>query len=222
MASKPMKQKQMPVEDRRRGGGGDLADFADYVEKEQQKQQARQKEAATVTSTPAGLAAPSLGTASADPADEFDELSFIDNLGLNDDEASHAKLKDQLLRTAPGFDEMLKARLEEGRGETLFDLGYENSGDSMKFTKDQYDKAYVTLVEAAKKFHAECSILHTVNLGVESEPPSGKDDENPAGSANSKPPAGGDGCRSKVMVRQVPATMEDLLEIRVAVVGNGK
>jgi GTPase len=34
---------------------------------------------------------------------------------------------------------VLEARLEEGHGEMVFEVGFENNGDSMALTKDEWD-----------------------------------------------------------------------------------
>lgn len=133
-----------------------------------------------------------------------DELSFIDELGLSTDDAPRIKLRDLLLGVEPGLDVLLKRRLAEGRGEALFEFGYEDNGDPMGFTKEEYDTAFANLISLLGNLNAQCAILQGTN--VEGFEESTTDDK---------------GVRSKLMIRQVPKSMEDLLEIRVAVVGNG-
>jgi GTPase len=82
-------------------------------------------------------------------------------LGLSD-APSHARLKDLLLGTATEAENSLQllagiiqARIDEGQGETLFDLGQEDNGESMGFDIAQWNTAFTRLREAAE------TILHT-------------------------------------------------------------
>lgn len=102
-------------------------------------------------------------------------------------------------------------RIVEGFGEAVFELGFEYSGESMQLTKDEWKQAYNRLEGAAKKIRADCELLMTKNVGGDKE----------AESTATKP--GKDtGCTGKILIRQVPARVEDVIETRIAVVGNGE
>ena len=96
----------------------------------------------------------------------------------------------------------------EGNGETLFDLGQEDNGESMGFSKEQWDFALDRIRRAAKILQAECQILMTRNVGGLEE----------AETVNEKEKS----VTGKIMIRQEPETPEDVIETRIAVVGNGR
>ena len=100
---------------------------------------------------------------------------------------------------------MLEARLEEGHGETVFEVGFENNGDSMALSKEEWDAAIKRLIVAAGKVRADCQVLLTTGVGGDME-----------GTSVSADMA----CSGKVLIRQHPATVEDVIETRIAVVGN--
>ena len=102
---------------------------------------------------------------------------------------------------------VLQKRMLEGHGETLFDLGQEDNGETMAFSKEQWDVALDRIRRAANFLQADCRVLMTRNVGGEDE----------VGAANEKDK----GSSGKVMIRQAPETPEDVIETRIAVVGNG-
>lgn len=102
-------------------------------------------------------------------------------------------------------------RMKEGFGEAVFDLGFENSGESCQFTKDEWDNAYKKLNEAARAVRANCQLLMTKNIGGELEAAS-----TATNTLKEK------SCSGKVLIRQVPKNIEDVIETRIAVVGNGR
>jgi GTPase len=172
-----------------------LSEFADYVEKQQ------------------ALRYPSTATASASTSagEEHAELDHILN-GLDLADTSPAvRLKELLLThdedTLAKLVNLLETRIEEGHGETVFEIGFENNGDSMGLSKDEWDIALKRLKEAARKVRADCQVLLTKHVGGEEEAES---------AANEKEKD----CSGKVLVRQHPATVEDVIETRIAVVGN--
>jgi GTPase len=101
---------------------------------------------------------------------------------------------------------VLQRRLNEGNGETLFDLGQEDNGESMNFTKEQWDVALDRIRQATTMLRADCRILLTYNVGGPEE----------AETENERMK----GACGKIMIRQDPATVEDVIETRIAVVGN--
>ena len=103
--------------------------------------------------------------------------------------------------------DILQKRMLEGNGETLFDLGQEDSGDSMGFSKEQWDAALDRIRRAGAVLQAECRVLMTRNVGG--------DEEVEGLSEKDK------SCTGKIMIRQAPETPEDVIETRIAVVGNG-
>ena len=129
--------------------------------------------------------------------------------------STQARLRDVLLDTSDDEEVtlqqltgILEKRMVEGNGETLFDLGQEDHGESMRFSKEQWDVALDRLIRAAKFLRAECSIQMTRNVGGDLE----------VGPTNEKDKS----CTGKVMIRQTPETPEDVIETRIAVVGNGE
>ena len=100
----------------------------------------------------------------------------------------------------------MQTRIDEGHGETLFDLGLEDSGDSMGFTKEQWDQALARITEAARTLKADVRVLLTYNVGGTEELTS-KDPKDTS-------------AHGKVLIRQSPATPEEVIETRIAVVGN--
>jgi hypothetical protein len=177
--------------ERRRAGETALSKFAEYVE----QQQLRRKH-------PIAVDKPSAAT-----QEEHDELDILETLGLSD-ENEQFKLKEMLLH--PTHDnrtrlkELLSTRISEGRGEALFDIGTENNGESMCLTKEEYTTAFISVRDVSKDLNAGVKVLLTTNVGEETDV-----------ETTTKV------CSSKVLVRRRPDTMDELLEIRVAVVGNG-
>ena len=181
--------------ERRRAGETALSNFADYVEKQQRQRQYPGAKGAEPSS---------VATAT---QDEHDELDILETLGLSD-ESEQIKLKELLVDPAGNnrtrLKELLASRMDEGRGETLFDIGIENNGESMGLTLDEYNGAMEAVTQAAKDLKAGVSVLLTKNTGAATDVES----------------ASKDAC-AKAMVRRQPASIDELLEIRVAVVGNG-
>ena len=95
----------------------------------------------------------------------------------------------------------------EGNGETLFDLGQEDNGDSMGFSKEQWDVALDRIRRAGAVLQAESRVLMTRNVGGDEEVESSSEKDK--------------SCTGKIMIRQAPETPEDVIETRIAVVGNG-
>ncbi|KAK1690006.1 elongation factor Tu GTP binding domain-containing protein [Colletotrichum godetiae] len=194
MTSKSIKS--LPHEKRK--GEAALSDFAEYVEKQQALRypSAKPADVSKVTETPEHQHA------------ELDEL--FDNLDLAEPTPS-VRLKDLLLGTDDDtlqkLEGVLQERILEGHGEAVFELGFENNGESMGLSMDQWTAAYARLQEAAKSIRADCRTLITKNVGGDVEAPSaqsGKDSH----------------CSGKIMIRQTPTTVEDVIETRIAVVGN--
>jgi GTPase len=105
--------------------------------------------------------------------------------------------------------DVIGERLVEGHGEAVFDIGFEANNDSMKLTRQEWDTALSRFTDAAKRLRADCDLLLTKNVGgdVEAESvASGKDKDTD--------------CSGKVLVRQAPQTAEEVIETRIAVVGN--
>lgn len=172
-----------------------MSDFAEFVE----KQQALRYPAAS---------------ASTQPTTEYHkELDILDSLNFDEsepqvplrelllpstehDEASQAKLAEHVAK-----------RLAEGHGEAMFDLGFENSGDSMRLTRVEWDVALARLEDAAKKQRADCNVLLTKNVGGPKE----------AGStaAGNEIKDKDKDCTGKILIRQRPRrwSMSSRLEL---------
>lgn len=105
---------------------------------------------------------------------------------------------------------MLLDRIQEGLGEAVFELGYENNGDSMNLTLDEWNAAYARLEQAAESLNAKCQLLLTHNVGGDAEAASTV--------AN---PGKNKSCSGKVLIRRASPKVEETIETRIAVVGNG-
>ena len=176
-----------------------LSDFADYVQKQQEKSR------------------PFIGNGNTNGAksvlEEHDELDIIDSLGLAE-ESTAIRLKHVLLDRSDAENSIkqlttyVKNRLGEGHGEMLFDLGLEDNGDTMGFTRDSWEFSLKRLEDIADKLKADTRVLMTRNVG---------NGEEEVGPRDAKDTA----CSGKVMVRQRPQNVDDVIETRIAVVGNG-
>lgn len=156
-------------------------------------------------------------TSKPDRVEHHEELDILDSLNLGDSEPQ-VPLRELLL--APADDataqqklaEHIQERLLEGHGEAVFDLGFENNGESMRLTRDEWDIALKRLKETAKKARADCDILLTKNVGGDVEA-----DSTAAGNQSKETD-----CTGKLLLRQAPSTIEEVIETRIAVVGNGE
>jgi GTPase len=101
---------------------------------------------------------------------------------------------------------VVQARLSEGHGETIFELGQEDNGDWMGFDKQQWEFAVKRLEEAAGAINAACRVLLTYNVGGPEE----------AESKNERIKS----AYGKVLIRREAGSVEEVIETRVAVVGN--
>ena len=187
-----------------------LSDFADYVQKQQSLRRHPQDNDSAYAS--ASQSAPSTIT------EDHAELDILDSLGLSD-ENTHVKLKHLFLDTGKDSDEsvalltgVLNGRLEEGHGECLFDLGIEDSGDSMALTLAEWEAALTRVRTAADGLGADCKLLITKGVGGPEE----AEDDAAAPAKKEK------GCSGKVILRRRPASVDDVIETRIAVVGNGE
>jgi hypothetical protein len=193
-----------------------LSDFADYVEKQQALRYPSKHKEAAATAGPSTTAS---NDATADPNHHAELDDILDALDLSDS-APRVSLRRLLLGGGGGSSDennedetmqklvsVVSERLDEGHGEALFEIGFENDGEPMHLVKEEWDVAYGRLQAAARKLNADCQLLLTKNVGgdVEASSPTGKDKD----------------CSGKVLIRQVPATVEEVIETRIAVVGNG-
>ncbi|XDG01001.1 hypothetical protein ABKA04_000616 [Annulohypoxylon sp. FPYF3050] len=193
--------KQLPHE--RRKGEAALSDFAEFVEKQQALRYPSTK---PTTSTDA---------AGSDQAEHHEELDILDSLNLGESKP-RVPLRDLLL--APDDDataqqklsDHINERLSEGHGEAVFDLGFENNGESMRLTREEWDIALNRLKETAKQARGDCDILLTKNVGGDAE----------AESTKTGNPGKDTDCTGKILIRQAPSTIENVIETRIAVVGN--
>lgn len=183
-----------------------MSDFAEYVEKQQYKQPYPGK-ASSVAPSDSGYSTQSTTT------EDHAELDILDTLNLSETSA-HLRLRDLLLDTSAEAEDtllqlsnLLQSRILEGHGETLFDLGQEDNGESMGFTKEEWDVSVDRIRRAANMLNADCRILMTRNVGGDEE----------VGALNEKDK----GASGKIMIRQRPETAEEVIETRIAVVGNG-
>lgn len=118
-------------------------------------------------------------------------------------------LRDMFLgENEDALEDMLRRRIEEGGGETVFHLGFESNADSMALTPDEWAVAYARLEGAAGKAGAACRLLYTKNVGGDDEVGGGEKSKDKD-------------CSGKILIRKIPATADENIETRVVVVGNG-
>lgn len=184
-----------------------MSEFADYVEK-QQSQRAYAGHAYSAAPSDSGYATES--TVNEDHA----ELNIIDTLNLSE-KSAQVRLKELLLddsedadNTLEQLSKILQNRLLEGHGEALLDLGQEDNGESMAFSRKQWDHALHRIRRAAGSLQADCTVLMTRNVGGSEEVESVNEKDKSA--------------TGKLLIRQNPETIEDVIETRIAVVGNGR
>ena len=164
---------------------------------------------------PAGPASASESTAASNQIEHHEELDILDTLDFETSEP-RVPLRDLLLAPADDekarskLSEIINERLQEGHGEAVFDLGFENNGDSMHLTRQEWDPALARLEEIAQNSHANCDVLLTKGVGGKAEA------ESTARGKETKD------CTGKVLIRQYPINVEDVIETRIAVVGNGE
>ncbi|KAK4861042.1 hypothetical protein LT330_003958 [Penicillium expansum] len=188
-------------EERKRGEVA-LSEFAEYADKQQAHRSGQ------VAPSDSGYSTASVSRDLEDHA----ELDILDQLGLSDAPQT-AKLKDLLLGTGDAIEDnlqmlagTLQTRIDEGHGETIFDLGLEDGGESMGFDLDQWKTALQRLREAAETIPAHCRVLLTYNVGGPEESPVTNDRVQ--------------GSWGKVLVRHHADNIEEMAELRIAVVGN--
>ncbi|KAJ5098555.1 GTP-binding protein 1 [Penicillium argentinense] len=190
-------------EERKRGEIA-LSEFAEYAE----KQQAHRSVA--VAPSDSGY---STGAASTSrDVEDHAELEILDQLGLSDTPRT-IKLKELLLGTGEATEASLQDlagaiqnRIDEGHGETVFDLGLEDGGETMGFDLPHWETALQRLREAAETIPAHCRILLTYNVGGPKESTVKNDRIK--------------GAWGKVLIRQDWSNVEEMGELRIAVVGN--
>ena len=160
MASKQIKQ--LPHE--RRKGEAALSDFAEYVEQQQAlRYPSSARAAATSTAT-------TIADVGSDHHEELDDI--LDSLDLSDP-APRVRLRDLLLASSDDTGafqrlvDILQEKLRESHGEAVFEVGFENNGDCMKLTKEDWAVALKRIEDAAKKLNAACRVLLTKNVGGE-------------------------------------------------------
>ncbi|KAK6440560.1 hypothetical protein LTR95_003207 [Oleoguttula sp. CCFEE 5521] len=198
------KQGQLSAQERRAGESA-LSDFADYV----QQQQALRKPGVATSNGSNGTngAAPA-------PKHEHAELDILDTLDLGDDKPKvrirHLLLNDDAETKEESIAQLrslIEARLDEGHGECLFDVGLEDSGDSQNLSEAEWDAALARIRTLLEVLKADWKILMTKNV-----PGSTVDVGNETKREK--------GCVGKVMIRRRPKDLDDTIETRIAVVGN--
>jgi GTPase len=106
------------------------------------------------------------------------------------------------------FVEHIKDRLVEGHGEVLLDVGLEDNGDSMGFSKENWQFALARIDTVCEQLKADYKLLMTRNVGGDVE----------VGPRDAKET----GLSGKMILRKRPENVDDVIETRIAVVGNGE
>ncbi|KAG9325261.1 hypothetical protein KVV02_000009 [Mortierella alpina] len=186
--------------------------------------------------TAAKGSAPSTTTdpAPASSLDDFDLNDMDDPLAGFEAQRSGIKdlsLKEQFLNptesNVESLQTLLAARIREGSGETLFEIGVEEDGTPMKLNDTEYQTALSTVRTAAAAVGAEVAVMFEKSAGDSTAPSipdsQDKDTSSILTESSVSPAADADQSLFKssyVMVRKTPKSVEELLELRVAVVGN--
>jgi GTPase len=90
----------------------------------------------------------------------------------------------------------------------LFDVGLEDNGDSMGFSKETWESALERIQTVCEQLKADYKLLMTRNVGGDVE----------VGPRDAKET----GASGKMILRQRPESVDDVIETRIAVVGNGE
>ncbi|KAI9269249.1 P-loop containing nucleoside triphosphate hydrolase protein [Phascolomyces articulosus] len=129
-----------------------------------------------------------------DPSNRIEDYEFTETIRTLKEKLIHATADDMLT-----LEQLISTRLEEGHGETLFEVGLEDDGEKMMLTDEEYKKALSTIGTVVAKLDSDYSIVEE----------RGKD-----------PAQKQEGTVANLMIRKRLKSVEDLLEIRIAVVGN--
>jgi GTPase len=126
------------------------------------------------------------------------------------DKNPHASLK-ELLLTGIGLEDLLSSKLQSGGGQLVFEIGLEEDGTNMRFSRPDYESALNNLTLAANRIDCDATVLF--------------ERMTPATSTNHTSPTS-DGISSApntfahVLIRKRPGKVQDLMEIRICVTGN--
>ncbi|KAL9090301.1 MAG: hypothetical protein Q9165_005334 [Trypethelium subeluteriae] len=223
----PLRRYEQHVQQAIEGHTGALSDFADYVQKQQSlrrpptqaqetdylHKQKSSKHPPVQTETDSGYGTGPGTATSSIITSEHAELDIIDSLGLAE-ESSHVRLRHLLLDQSADADESqslltgyLNGRLEEGHNETLFDLGLEDNGDLMGFTLEDWKFSLARIKQTAEGIGADCRVLATRGVGGEEE-------------IDGERKGKEKGIYGKLIIRRRPESVDDVIETRIAVVGN--
>ena len=123
----------------------------------------------------------------------------IKQLLLDTTETEHASIQQ--------LQDIIHSRLDEGHNECVFDIGLEDNGDSQLLTEPEWDAALARLRGILEKLKADSRMLMTKNV-----PNSDVD----VGNETKKER----GCVGKAIYRRRPVEVDDVIETRIAVVGN--
>ncbi|RCH95917.1 hypothetical protein CU098_003127, partial [Rhizopus stolonifer] len=147
--------------------------------------------------------------------DDKQHEALVDNMldtlidsDTHNKEYHHTTLKDILLNPTEQnvnyLTQLLSGRIEQGRGETLFEIGTDEDGSSMHLTKEDYATCIKTITQVTEKLDADFANIDDLD---ELDPTKVKTNKN-------------ENVVAHLMIRKRPKSVQDLLEIRVAVVGN--
>ncbi|OAA63546.1 GTP-binding protein 1 [Niveomyces insectorum RCEF 264] len=139
---------------------------------------------------------------------------------------------------------LFTARLDAGHGETVFDLGFEpdDANASLHLTPAEWAVAWPRVQRAADRAGADCELLLTRNVagspveaGQTADKPQQRQQQqhhnrhttatttnnnNKQGNNGSGSHRGGKDCTGIVLIRRRPRSVEEVIETRIAVVGN--
>ncbi|GAA5807374.1 hypothetical protein MFLAVUS_000734 [Mucor flavus] len=133
----------------------------------------------------------------------------IDSMLTNLIQVKEKHLKDILLNPTQQDIEyltnLLSQRIDQGRGEALFEIGIEEDGSEMNLSHQDYVKCIETISTVTNTLEADFADIDELN----------QIDSTTTATTRNK-----NNVVAHLMIRKRPKSVQDLLEIRVAVVGN--
>ncbi|KAG0958252.1 hypothetical protein G6F32_000483 [Rhizopus arrhizus] len=133
-------------------------------------------------------------------------VSLDEQQKIDEEDVEHRTLKERLIEYNEKDIEWLKqtisARMEQGKGETLFEIGLEEDGTPMNLTTKEYEICIANLTLLTQALGADLADLdELIQLDINKTPISTQK-------------------VSHLMIRKRPKSVQEALEVRVAVVGN--
>jgi GTPase len=126
-------------------------------------------------------------------------------------------LKSILLTSGKPLEELIYYKLSEGLGEFLLEIGIEEDGSSMQLSDEEFQSCIANVESQASKLGADVSVAHQRRESVlQTSSSSDQLDKEPEQPTKMKEPHK----YGHLLIRKGPGEVQDLLELRICVVGN--